>query len=40
VGKHRVENKSINIPKNIAARPLDPYEVIRKEQTEANVNAD
>jgi hypothetical protein len=40
VGKHRVEKKSINIPKNIAARPFDPYEVIRKEQMEANVNAD
>jgi len=40
VAKKPAETKSFEIPKKIAARPFDPFEILIKERKGANFNAD
>jgi hypothetical protein len=40
VNKRPAEQKSFEIPKNIAARPFDPFEILIKERKGVMPNAD
>ena len=40
VHKRPVENKSFEIPKNIAAKPFDPFEILIQERKGVMINAD